>query len=88
MTKDCKKMTVEVTMNKETYSAIVEYSNYMNYDEENVVSDLINLSLKDFQKKYNNLKNGYVEMGNLNLEISKAFTASENEAYGHVVKEP
>lgn len=88
MTKDCKKMTVEVTMNKETYSAIVEYSNYMNYDEENVVSDLINLSLKDFQKKYNNLKNGYVEMGNLNLEISKAFTASENEAYDHVVKEP
>lgn len=87
MAKDCKTMTVEVKMTEKIYSAIEEYSNYMNYDEESVMSDLINLTLKDFEKNYKNLKDGYVEMGSLNLEISNAFTVSENEAYGHILKE-
>ena len=88
MAKDCKTLTVEVKMNKEIYSAIEEYSNHMNSDDKSIVSELINLALKDFERKYKNLKDGYVEMGNLNLEISDAFTVSENEAYGHIHKEP
>lgn len=74
-----KKIVIEVDAN--SYSVIEEYSNYANQTEEFVVNQLFNHTLKEFQTKYANLKQGYIEMGTINLEISNAFTESENEAY-------
>lgn len=78
MAEDSKKVVVEI--DETTYSLIEEYSEYMNEEENKVVNYLMKQTLNDFVDKYTNLKKGYVEMGNLNLEISKAFTVSENEA--------
>lgn len=82
MAEDVKKFVVEV--DAETYSVIAEYCEQANTEDHQVVNFLMNQSLDDFVKGYNNLKQGYVEMGKLNLEISNAFTVSENEAFSYV----
>lgn len=82
MAEDVKKFVVEV--DAETYSVIAEYCDQTNEKDYQVVNFLMNQSLDDFVKRYNNLKQGYVEMGKLNLEISNAFTVSENEAFSYV----
>lgn len=82
MAEDVKKFVVEV--DAETYSVIAEYCEQANTEDHQVVNFLMNRSLDDFVKGYNNLKQGYVEMGKLNLEISNAFTVSENEAFSYV----
>lgn len=74
-----KKIVIEV--DADSYSVIEEYSSFTNKSEEFVINQLFNHSLKEFQTKFANLKQGYIEMGNINLEISNAFTESENEAY-------
>lgn len=78
MTEDSKKVVVEI--DAKTYALISEYSEYTNQDEEVVIDFLVNKMSADFQRDYENLKEGYVEMGTINLEISDAFTVSENEA--------
>lgn len=82
MAEDSKKMVVEI--DKATYSVIEEFSEYMNENEDQVVDYLLKRTLNEFVDNYTNLKNGYVEMGNINLEISRAFTVSENEAFNHI----
>ncbi len=82
MAEDCKKMVVEI--DQMTYSVIKEISNDINEEEHKIFDFLLKRTLNDFVDNYNKLKNGYVEMGNLNLEISRAFTVSENEAFDHI----
>lgn len=79
MSDNSRKVVIEVDEN--TYSLIEEYSEYTDQSEESVLNQLLNHSLKEFTTKYANLKEGYVNMGTINLEISNAFTESENEAY-------
>lgn len=78
MAEDSKKVVVEI--DAKTYALISEYSEDTNQDEEVVIDFLVNKMSEDFQRDYENLKEGYVEMGTINLEISDAFTVSENEA--------
>lgn len=82
MADESKKIVLEI--DGETYSMIEEFCDHMNQDGEVILNRLIDESLKDFVSNYEDLKNGYVEMGNINLEISDAFTVSENEALDHI----
>ena len=74
------KKEVNLKVNKELYKVIEEYSAYSGDNEEKVIDFIVNRSLEKFKVDYEKLKKGYVEMGNINLEISNAFKASENEA--------
>lgn len=78
------KKEVNLKVNKELYKAIEEYSAYSGDNEEKVIDFIVNRSLEKFKVDYEKLKKGYVEMGNINLEISNAFKASENEALEHI----
>lgn len=82
MSDETKKMVVEI--DEETYSVLEEFCENINEEKHTVLDYLLKRALTEFVDNYTNLKNGYVEMGNLNLEISRAFTVSENEAYDHV----
>ena len=82
MSEETKKMVVEIE--EETYSVIEEFSAYINEDEDKVVDFLLKEALSEFIDKYKKKKNGYVEMGNINLEISNEFSVSENEALNHI----
>ncbi len=82
MAEESKKLVVEI--DAQTYSLIEEYSRYMNQENKKVVNYLLNQSLKEFVTNYQNLKKGYVEMASINLEISDAFTVSENEAFNRI----
>lgn len=82
MSEETKKMVVEIE--EETYSVIEEFSAYINEDEDKVVDFLLKEALSEFIDKYKSLKNGYVEMGNINLEISNEFSVSENEALNRI----
>lgn len=82
MADERKKIVLEI--DAETYSMIEEFCVPMNQDGEEILNRLVDESLKEFVSNYEQLKNGYVEMGNINLEISDAFTVSENEALDHI----
>lgn len=82
MAEERKKIVLEI--DKETYSMLEEFCDHMNQEGEAILHRLIDESLKEFVSNYETLKNGYVEMGNINLEISDAFTVSENEALDHI----
>lgn len=82
MSDQAKKFVVEVDV--DTYSVIEEFCEQMNEEDQSVVEYLLNQSLSDFVTTYNNLKQGYMDYGHMNLEISDAFTATENEAYSHI----
>lgn len=84
MAEENKKIVVEI--DSDTYSMIEEFCDQMNQDGSHILNHLIDQSLKEFVTNYKNLKQGYVEMGNINLEISDAFTVSENEAFDHIEK--
>lgn len=79
-----KKIVLEI--DTDTYSMIEEFCDHMNQDGEKILNHLVDESLKEFVVNYENLKQGYVEMGNINLEISDAFSVSENEALSHINK--
>lgn len=84
MAEETKKIVVEI--DSDTYSMIEEFCEQMNQDDNSILNQLIDQSLKEFVTNYKNLKQGYVEMGTINLEISDAFTVSENEAFDHIEK--
>lgn len=78
------KKEVTLKLDKELYKAVEEYCAYSGDDEEKVIHFIVNRSLKKFNIEYEKLKKGYVEMGNINLEISSAFKVSEQEALDHI----
>lgn len=79
MSDNTKKITLKV--DAEHYSLIKEYSEYTNKSEQYILNRLINYSLKGYAKQYVDLKQGYQKMAEINLEISKAFIDSDNEAF-------
>ena len=82
MSEDNKKVLVEI--DEDLYEKIKEYSRCTNQSEKQIVNRLFEHTLRDFEKKYANLKQGYQDMAKINLEISSAFTVSENEALSYV----
>lgn len=78
------KKEVTVKIDNSLYATVEEYCAYSGETEETVVKYLLTRSLNRFNKDYEKLKKGYVEMGNINLEISDAFKASENEAMDYI----
>lgn len=83
MSNNSRKIVIEV--DAKLYSLLKEYSDYSNQSEEDVLNRLIDYSLKEYADKYTDLKQGYIEMGKINLEISNAFTDSENEAFDQII---
>lgn len=79
MSDNSRKITLKV--DAEHYSLIKEYSEYTNKSEQYILNRLLNHSLKGYAKQYADLKKGYQKMAEINLEISKAFTDSDNEAF-------
>lgn len=82
MSDDSKEFVLEIE--EEYYLLIEEYSDYSNKSEQYVVNQLLNYSLRKYAEKYIELKKGYLEMGTINLEISKAFRNSESEAFNRI----
>lgn len=82
MSEKNRKVILEV--DEDFYTIVEEYSSYMNKSEKNVLNQLLDYSLKEYARKYTNLKKGYQKMGKMNLEISKAFAVSENEAFNRI----
>lgn len=82
MSLENKKIILEI--DAETYSVIEEICAQIDEENQIVMDYLFNQTVKDFVAGYKNLKQGYVEYGSMNLEISNAFTITENEAYGHI----
>lgn len=77
-----RKITLKV--DDEHYSLIKEYSEYTNKSKEYILNQLVNHSLREYARKYADLKKGYLKMGEINLEISKAFSESENEVFNQI----
>lgn len=75
---------ITVDVNTNAYALLEEYCANTGQDSQKIVNYLFAKSLDEFAVGYKNLKEGYVEMGQLNLEISNAFSVSENEALNHV----
>lgn len=84
MDKKQEKIVLEVEVDEECYSVIQEYSDFIDDTETNVLNRLVNYTLREYAVKYDNLKQGYKNMGKINLEISRAFTESENEAFNRI----
>lgn len=82
MQESSRKVTLKV--DKDCYSLVEEYSDYIDDTEKNVLSRVLNDTLRDYASKYRELKQGYQEMAQTNLEISRAFRDSENEAYDRI----
>ena len=78
------KKEVTVKLDKELYKAVEEYCAYSGDNGEKVLQFIVDRSLEKFNVDYEKLKKGYVEMGNINLEISNAFKVSEQEALDHI----
>lgn len=82
MHESSRKVTLRV--DEDCYSLVEEYSDYINDTGKNVLSRVLNDTLRDYASKYKDLKQGYQEMAKMNLEISRAFRDSENEAYNRI----
>lgn len=82
MSDEARKFVVEI--DAETYSVLEEFCEQIDEQDQRVMNYLLDQTLNEFVETYTNLKEGYVEYGHMNLEISHAFTETENEAYGHI----
>jgi len=82
MAEEAKEIVIKI--DAQTYSVIEEFSEHTNQDKDKIINHFLDRSLEEFVTNYENLKQGYVEMGNINLEISDAFTVSENEALSYI----
>lgn len=82
MSEESKKFNVEIDAS--SYEVIKEVSRDYNYEDQEIVNYIVKNSLKEYIRIYNEMKNGYMEMGKINLEISNAFAVSENEALNYI----
>lgn len=79
-----KKKKFMLKVDDEHYSLLKEYSEYTNQSEQHILNRLVDHSLREYAQMYRDLKKGYLKMGEINLEISQAFTDSENEAFNRM----
>ena len=82
MSDEVKKFEVEI--DAVSYEAIKAFSEEYNYDDDVIVNYIMENSLKKYVRKYEEMKNGYMEMSKLNLEISNDFAVSEHEALHYI----
>lgn len=74
----------ELEIDGSTYSVIKEISEQYNFEQEEVLDYVMERGLEDFVLAYHEMKNGYLEMAKINLEISNEFAVSEHEALGYI----
>lgn len=82
MSNESKNFNIEI--NADAYLVIKEVSNQYNYEDQDVVNCVMKNAFEEFTRVYEEMKNGYIEMAKLNLEISKEFAVSENEALNYI----
>lgn len=82
MSNESKNFNIEI--NADAYLVIKEVSNQYNYEDQDVVNYVMKNAFEEFTRVYEEMKNGYIEMAKLNLEISKEFAVSENEALNYI----
>ena len=75
---------IEVEIDAVSYEVIKAVSEEYNYNEEVIVNYIMENALKKHVREYEEMKNGYMEMSKLNLEISNAFAVSEHEALHYI----
>ena len=69
MSNESKNFNIEI--NADAYLVIKEVSNQYNYEDQDVVNYVMKNAFEEFTRVYEEMKNGYIEMAKLNLEISK-----------------
>ena len=74
----------ELEIDGSTYSVIKEISELYNFEKEEVLDYVMERALEDFVLAYHEMKNGYLEMAKINLEISNEFAVSEHEALAYI----
>lgn len=74
----------ELEIDGSTYSVIKEISEQYNFEKEEVLDYVMERALEDFVLAYHEMKNGYLEMAKINLEISNEFAVSEHEALAYI----
>lgn len=74
----------ELEIDGSTYSVIKEISEQYNFEQEEVLDYVMERALEDFVLAYHEMKNGYLEMAKINLEISNEFAVSEHEALAYI----
>ena len=82
MSEESKNFNIEI--NADAYSVIKEVSEQYDYEDHEVVNYIMEQALKEYVRVYHEMKNGYMEMATLNLEISNEFAVSENEALNYI----
>lgn len=82
MSNESKNFNIEI--NADAYLVIKEVSHQYNYEDQDVVNYVMKNAFEEFTRVYEEMKNGYIEMAKLNLEISKEFAVSENEALNYI----
>lgn len=82
MSEEIKKFNVEI--DEVSFEVIKEVSEEYNYETKDIVDYIMKNALEEFVRVYNDMKNGYMEMATLNLEISNEFAVSENEALDYI----
>lgn len=74
----------ELEIDGSTYSVIKEISEQYNFEQEEVLDYVMERALEDFVLAYHEMKNGYLEMAKINLEISNEFAVSEHEVLAYI----
>lgn len=82
MSEESKKFNVEIDAT--SYDVIREVCEQYNYEDQEVVNYIMKSALEEYVRVYNEMKNGYMEMASINLEISNEFAVSENEALKYI----
>lgn len=68
-----------VTIDSETYEMFEEYCEESRFDRSEILEHLIDHFIQESRPMMEQMRDGYAEMGKLNLEITSEFTSVENE---------
>ncbi|EKQ00013.1 programmed cell death antitoxin [Lacticaseibacillus casei 21/1] len=79
-----KQTSVAVTFDDAIKARLDAYCELNDIDAQVVITEAVATFLKSQAPEINQLISGYVAMGQINTEISHAFSACESEAYAHI----
>ncbi|EKU93625.1 Uncharacterised protein [Alloiococcus otitis] len=72
-----KELTVKVDSG--TYNAFQAYCEESSFDQDEIVEHLMDRFVDESRMMINQMRKGYAEMANLNLEIAAEFSECDNE---------
>lgn len=82
MSNENKKFNIEI--DETSYEVIREVAVEYNYTDQDIVNYILENALEEYVRVYNDMKKGYMEMAEINLEISNEFAVSEHEALDYI----